>query len=88
AALAAHSVGLGLNAGHDLNLKNLKFFQQHVPHLMEVSIGHAHIAYPVRARATTPRATPPVPMSAFRRDRNPASPARTAARSSPGSTRT
>jgi pyridoxine 5'-phosphate synthase len=44
AALAAHSVGLGLNAGHDLNLKNLKFFQQHVPHLMEVSIGHALIA--------------------------------------------
>jgi pyridoxine 5-phosphate synthase len=44
AALAAHSVGLGLNAGHDLNLKNLKFFQQHVPHLSEVSIGHALIA--------------------------------------------
>ena len=44
AAMAAHSVGLGLNAGHDLNLHNLKFFQQHVPHLMEVSIGHALIA--------------------------------------------
>ena len=44
AAVTAHSVGLGLNAGHDLNLKNLKFFQQHVPHLSEVSIGHALIS--------------------------------------------
>ena len=44
AAANAHSVGLGLNAGHDLNLKNLKFFQQHVPHLSEVSIGHALIS--------------------------------------------
>ncbi len=44
AAATAHSVGLGLNAGHDLNLKNLKFFQQHVPHLCEVSIGHALIS--------------------------------------------
>ena len=44
AAATAHSVGLGLNAGHDLYLKNLKFFQQHVPHLSEVSIGHALIS--------------------------------------------
>lgn len=44
AAVAAHSVGLGLNAGHDLNLHNLKYFQEHVPHLMEVSIGHALIS--------------------------------------------
>ena len=44
AALTAHSVGLGLNAGHDLSLHNLKFFQQHVPHLTEVSIGHALIS--------------------------------------------
>ena len=44
AAITAHSVGLGLNAGHDLNLLNLKFFQQHVPHLSEVSIGHALIS--------------------------------------------
>ena len=44
AALTAHSVGLGLNAGHDLNLHNLKYFQQHVPHLSEVSIGHALIS--------------------------------------------
>ncbi len=44
AAQAAHNVGMGLNAGHDLNLNNLKFFQQHVPYLAEVSIGHALIA--------------------------------------------
>lgn len=44
AAAAAHSVGLGLNAGHDLSLHNLEFFQQHVPYLMEVSIGHALIS--------------------------------------------
>ena len=35
---------LGLNAGHDLSLHNLEFFQQHVPHLSEVSIGHALIS--------------------------------------------
>ena len=44
AAATAHGVGLGVNAGHDLSLKNLKFFQQHVPHLSEVSIGHALIS--------------------------------------------
>ena len=44
AAVAAHSVGLGVNAGHDLNLENLKFFKDHVPYLMEVSIGHALIS--------------------------------------------
>lgn len=43
-AIVAHSVGLGLNAGHDLNLKNLKFFKDNVPHLDEVSIGHALIS--------------------------------------------
>ncbi|MEI8004988.1 MAG: pyridoxine 5'-phosphate synthase [Bacteroidota bacterium] len=43
AALTAHECGLGLNAGHDLNLVNLKFFQQNVPYLLEVSIGHALI---------------------------------------------
>lgn len=37
----AHSFGLGINAGHDLDLHNLKFFAQAVPHLEEVSIGHA-----------------------------------------------
>lgn len=40
AAQAAHALGLGINAGHDLNLENMVFFKQ-VPHLAEVSIGHA-----------------------------------------------
>lgn len=40
-AKVAHSLGLGINAGHDLDLHNLKFFAQAVPHLEEVSIGHA-----------------------------------------------
>jgi pyridoxine 5-phosphate synthase len=43
AALAAQEVGLGLNAGHDLDLDNLPFFAQNVPGLLEVSIGHALI---------------------------------------------
>jgi pyridoxine 5-phosphate synthase len=41
AAEAAHQLGLGINAGHDLNLKNLKFFHNGIPYLDEVSIGHA-----------------------------------------------
>lgn len=44
AALAAKEVGLGLNAGHDLNLDNLRYFKQTIPWLLEVSIGHALIA--------------------------------------------
>lgn len=44
AANCASSNGIGLNAGHDLNLKNLKYFRAQVPGLMEVSIGHALIA--------------------------------------------
>jgi pyridoxine 5-phosphate synthase len=43
AALVAQEVGLGLNAGHDLNLDNLPFFAQNIPDLLEVSIGHALI---------------------------------------------
>jgi pyridoxine 5-phosphate synthase len=43
AAIWANQCGLGVNAGHDLNLENLKWFAQHVPHLLEVSIGHALI---------------------------------------------
>ena len=43
AAEKAHELGLGLNAGHDLNLKNLKAFKQAFPWLAEVSIGHAII---------------------------------------------
>ncbi len=44
AAEAAKKVGLGLNAGHDLNLENLNFFAKNIPNLLEVSIGHALIA--------------------------------------------
>jgi pyridoxine 5-phosphate synthase len=43
AGQAAHENGLGLNAGHDLNLKNLSYFKANVPNLAEVSIGHALI---------------------------------------------
>ena len=43
AALKAQEVGLGLNAGHDLNLENIKFFKENIPDLLEVSIGHALI---------------------------------------------
>ncbi|MBL0741799.1 pyridoxine 5'-phosphate synthase [Chryseolinea lacunae] len=39
----AHEAGLGLNAGHDLDLDNLRFLAQNLPHLDEVSIGHALI---------------------------------------------
>ncbi len=42
-ARVAHEAGLGLNAGHDLSLDNLNFFAQSIPHLDEVSIGHALI---------------------------------------------
>jgi pyridoxine 5-phosphate synthase len=44
AAEIAHKAGLGINAGHDLDLHNLKFFAQNIPHLDEVSIGHALIS--------------------------------------------
>ncbi len=40
-AQLAADIGIGLNAGHDLNLDNLRFYHQHVPDLLEVSIGHA-----------------------------------------------
>lgn len=43
AARTAHTCGIGLNAGHDLNLKNLTYFHQSIPWLDEVSIGHALI---------------------------------------------
>lgn len=43
AALAAKEVGLGVNAGHDLNLDNLAKFLE-IPHILEVSIGHAFTA--------------------------------------------
>ncbi len=44
AAEVASQAGLGVNAGHDLNLTNLTFFAEKVPHLLEVSIGHALIS--------------------------------------------
>lgn len=40
----AHKLGLGINAGHDLSLDNIKFFKDHIPNLLEVSIGHALIS--------------------------------------------
>lgn len=44
AAEVANKVGLGINAGHDLSLENLRFFQENIPNLLEVSIGHALIS--------------------------------------------
>jgi pyridoxine 5-phosphate synthase len=44
AAELAHTLGLGINAGHDLDLKNLPLFRR-LPHLQEVSIGHALISH-------------------------------------------
>ena len=44
AAELAHKLGLGINAGHDLSLINLKYFKQNIPQLAEVSIGHALIS--------------------------------------------
>jgi pyridoxine 5-phosphate synthase len=43
AAKLAEQLGLGINAGHDLDLHNLKYLKQHIPFLSEVSIGHALI---------------------------------------------
>jgi pyridoxine 5-phosphate synthase len=43
AAERAYELGLGINAGHDLSLENIAFFRQNIPHLLEVSIGHALI---------------------------------------------
>jgi pyridoxine 5-phosphate synthase len=44
AAEVAHKLGLGINAGHDLDLHNLKYFAENIPALDEVSIGHALIS--------------------------------------------
>ncbi len=43
-AKLATGLGLGINAGHDLNLDNIQFFAENIPNLLEVSIGHALIA--------------------------------------------
>lgn len=44
AAELSNEIGLGVNAGHDLSLKNIKFFKDHIPELLEVSIGHALVS--------------------------------------------
>ncbi|MEZ4798069.1 MAG: pyridoxine 5'-phosphate synthase [Flavobacteriaceae bacterium] len=43
-AVLSNKLGLGLNAGHDLSLENIKFFKENIPGLLEVSIGHALIS--------------------------------------------
>ena len=43
AAATARKLGLGVNAGHDLSLQNLRYFHERIPYLNEVSIGHALI---------------------------------------------
>jgi len=43
-AILADNLELGINAGHDLSLDNIKFFKEHIPNLLEVSIGHALIS--------------------------------------------
>jgi pyridoxine 5-phosphate synthase len=42
-AVLCNDLGLGINAGHDLSLDNIKFFKENIPGLLEVSIGHALI---------------------------------------------
>ena len=44
AAILAYELGIGVNAGHDLSLDNIQFFNQNIPNLLEVSIGHALIS--------------------------------------------
>ena len=44
AAILANELGIGINAGHDLSLDNIQFFNQNIPNLKEVSIGHALIS--------------------------------------------
>ncbi|MBP94304.1 MAG: pyridoxine 5'-phosphate synthase, partial [Flavobacteriaceae bacterium] len=43
-AILADSLDLGVNAGHDLSLDNIRFFKENIPNLLEVSIGHALIS--------------------------------------------
>jgi len=43
-AVLANDLGLGINAGHDLSLENIRFFKENIPHLLEVSIGHALVS--------------------------------------------
>ena len=66
AARAAHDVGLGVNAGHDLNVANLPDLVRALPNLAEVSIGHALIADALELGYT---ATVHAYLRALRRDR-------------------
>lgn len=43
-ASLGNELGMGINAGHDLSLDNIRYFKEQVPHLLEVSIGHALIS--------------------------------------------
>ena len=43
-AVLCNEIGLGINAGHDLSLENIKFFKENLPGLLEVSIGHALVS--------------------------------------------
>ena len=43
-AVLCNEIGLGINAGHDLSLENIKFFKENIPGLLEVSIGHALVS--------------------------------------------
>ena len=43
ASILANELNLGINAGHDLSLDNIKFFKENIPNLLEVSIDHALI---------------------------------------------
>ena len=42
--MVANKLEIGINAGHDLNLKNISYFAENIPQLLEVSIGHALIS--------------------------------------------
>ena len=44
ASIFANEIGIGINAGHDLNLQNLRYFKKMIPDLLEVSIGHAFVS--------------------------------------------
>ena len=44
AAFLANELNIGINAGHDLSLDNIKFFKENIPNLLEVSIGHSLVS--------------------------------------------
>lgn len=67
----AVAVGLGVNAGHDLDLENLPFFARHLPGLQEVSIGHALISDALYAGLAPTVAAYPRRWPAGKTDRDP-----------------